>query len=666
MTTRTSLRQTLVLAAALVLAGQAFAEPATLLKQDRLRTEPYLDATTTSTVPARARVDVLETRGAWVRIKSRAGEGWVRATTISRDGGSAPAVAALASTSGRHEVTVPTATLGIRGVPGAGTAHALIMSISRYQGGIPPLPGVKHDAAKAATIAQSMGVPPENIEYLKDEQVTVAGIDATLNRLFERIAPGDQVFVYYSGHGGRSVLADPEPRCAESLVSVNGDPYLDTRLERQLKRLAEKAGKIIAFIDACHSGGVTTRALGNTEFRPKSWSKGDAQACVKPVNVLTRGLRAADTPGSGAGNFVFIAAARDNEIALDSETRGGLATSAWGECIAGAAVDADGSGALSAREVLGCAQVRIEDAVRNSNSVLPHHVTITGNADAVLAFPKAAPTATAAPPVAPVAATEPPAPVAVPVTAPATAPVAAPMAAPVAASPQPVPTPTTATTSMTVTTPAAAPAPATVPVSAVSSAATPAIATSPIIATPTAIGPAATLADLFGNRDDRRRVDVVLGKQKLRIGRDKLSMTITSTHPGIVYVLMAGSDGKSFDLLFPNQLDRDNSLAAGTSITLPRPGWDVVAQGPAGRDRLLVIVSDAPRDLKALPLQASGPFSAVDASATTAKDIQLVFGGTAAPANAECREEPAKRTLAVIRRCSTAYGAALVEIEETP
>ncbi len=661
MTTRTRLSLTLCLAAALALAGQAFAEPATLLKQDRLRAEPFLEAAATTAVPARARVEIIETRGAWVRIRSKHGEGWLRATAVSRDATAAPAVAALAAASGRQDVTVPTATLGIRSAPGAGTAHALIISISRYQAGIPPLPGVKHDAGKATTIAQSMGVQPENIEYLKDEQVTVAGIDATLNRLFDRIAPGDQVFVYYSGHGGRSVLADPEPRCAESLVSVNGDPYLDTRLERQLKRLSEKAGKIIAFIDACHSGGVTTRAIGQSEFRSKSWSKGDAQACVKPVNVLTRGLSGA-RPGSGAGNFVYIAAARDNEIALDSETRGGLATSAWGECIAGAAADSDGSGGLSAREVLDCAQVRIDDAVRNSTSVLPHHVTITGNADAVLAFPKSTPAPMPEP--AQVAATEPPVPAAAAAlpTAPAPAPIAAPPAspapAPVAAAPAPIPVAVPVAAAASVPPPAAAVVPA-------------ALVTAPAsppqpVAAPVALGAAATLNDLFSNRDDRRRVDVAVNKPKLTIGRDKLSMAITTTHPGLLYVLMAGSDGKTFDVLFPNQLDRDNSISANTAVTLPRSGWDLVAQGPAGRDRLLVIVSDAPRDLKALPLQPAGPFSIVDASPTTAKDIQLVFGGTSSAAAAECKEEPAKRTLAVVRRCSAAYGAALVDVEEIP
>lgn len=476
--------------------------------------------------------------------------------------------------------------------PGAGSTHALIMSISSYQGGVPGLPGVRLDAAEATRIARAMGVAPERIQYLKDGQMTVAGIDRAFDQLYESVQPGDQVFIYYSGHGGRLVVNDPEPRCAEALVSVSGDPYVDTRLETQLNRLASKAGKIVALLDACHSGGVATRAVGGKgEFRPKYWSKGDTQACVTPVNVLTRSLAKAAPPGSGAANYVYIAAARDNEVALDSPTKGGIATHAWGECIAGAAEDQDGSGALSAQEIQACAQQKIDAAVSGYKDVLPHHVTITGNASTVLAFPKTAALGS------------------VP-----------------AASP---------------------PGPA-----------------SPVAAVPT--GPAATLIDLFSNRDDRRRVDVAVAKPKLKIGVDKLSFTVTSTHPGYVYVLMAGSDGSGFDLLFPNQIDRDNRLAAATPLTLPRAGWGVVPQGPVGTDRLLVIVSDAVRDFKALPLVAAGPFSAIATSPVNAKDIQLVFGGQAKPAGAECRDAPAKRNLAVIQECSTAYGAALVDIEEVP
>jgi len=603
------------LAALLCLDSQmVFAEAATVIKADQLRAEPFLESRVVATVTARSRVDLIDTRGAWVKIKTAGGEGWLRATAVNRDASVAPAVAALAANSGRQAVTAPTATLGIRGVtPGAGTTHALIMSISKYQGGIPELPGVKLDAAEATRIAKAMGVDPANIQYIKDDQMTVDGIDGALDGLYDRIQPGDQVFIYYSGHGGRLVVDDPEPRCAEALVSVNGDAYVDTQLEQKLKRLSSKAGKIVAFLDACHSGGVTTRSVGGKlEFKPKSWSKGDTQACVKPVNVITRGLRSA-TPGSGAGNYVYIAAARDNEVALDSPSKGGIATHAWSECIAGAAVDKDGSGGLSAQEIQDCAQKKIEDMVSGYKDVLPHHVSITGNADTVLAFPKtvqlAAALAAAAPVPAPAASAPPPT-----VAAPAVAPVAvAPAAGPVAAIPA---------------------------------------------------SPAATLNDLFSNRDDRRRVDVVVDKSQLKIGVDKLSFTVTSTHPGFVYVLMAGSDGKGFDLLFPNQLDRDNRLAAGAPITLPRSGWGVVPQGPAGTDRLLVIVADAVRDFRALPLVASGPFSAVETSPANAKDIQLVFGGGTAPVRQECRDAPAKRNLAVIQDCSTAYGAALVSVEE--
>jgi hypothetical protein len=500
--------------------------------------------------------------------------------------------------------------------PALASAHALIITIGRYQGGVPALLGVRFDAAKATRIAQSMGVAAENIHYLADEAATLEGIDRALTQLYERINPGDQVFLYYSGHGARVLVSDPVNRCAEALVSIDGQPYLDSRLDEHLKRLADTSGKIIAFIDACHSGGVTVRSVAAASApRPKAWTKGEAEACARPVNVITRSLNQPRQVGGGKDNYVYIAASRDNEVAFDLPSKGGIATSAWTECIAGAAVDSDGSGALSAREIQACAQAKIDLEVRNASGVLPHHVTVIGNADAVLAFPREAAPPAAAPPAAALAPVTPVA----PVTQLPVAPVAAAPVAPVAV-------------------PVAAPAP---------------------------IRPAATLADLYSNRDDRRTVKADVATPRMTIGRDKLALTVTSSHAGHLYILMAGSDGKSFDLLFPNQIDRQNRIDAGVPLSLPRASWELVAQGPPGTNRLLLLVSDAPRDFKTLPLQASGPFSVLEPSPLNARDIQLVFAGSK-PGDAECQDKSSLRTLAVARRCSTAYGAALLDVAEVP
>jgi hypothetical protein len=334
-------------------------------------------------------------------------------------------------------------------------------------------------------------------------------------------------------------------------------------------------------------------------FTAKSYSAG--QNCVKPSNVLTRSLAAPKAAGSGGGNFVHIAAARDSEVSLDQPGLGGVATQAWQACLAGAARDSDGSGGLSAEEIQACAQGRINDKLRNVQGFLPHHVSLTGNPAMVLSY--AAKEGVAA--VAPVA-------------APALAVPAVP-AAPAAA--------------------AAVPAPAVIP------------------------SALAALQDIYNSRDDRRLVTLSSAKPVLKIGVDTVDFTLSSREGGYVYLLMVGSDGQTFDLLFPNRIDRNHQIEAGGTLRLPRASWQLSAGGPPGKNTLLAIVTDNPRDFSAAGLKPAGPFSAVEAVA--AKDIQLVTVGADRPPEAECAN-PASgtRNLTISKRCSTGYAAALLTIEE--
>lgn len=501
------------------------------------------------------------------------------------------------------------ATTGVRGFskPESPTAHALIMAIGDYQGPIPKLEGVPYDIATSTEIARRMGVPAANIKVMRDGELTLDGIRRALNGLEERLGGSDQVFIYYSGHGGRQMVKEPDgsERCAESLVSVDGKGFTDAELEAGLKRLSQKAQKTIVLIDACHSGGVTTRAGAvQRQFTPKSWTPPDKD-CVKPTNVLTRGAATAKAAGSGGANFVHIAAARDHEVSLDEPGRGGVATQAWLGCLAGAAKDTDGSGGLSAEEVRACAQDRINQQFKKVQGFLPHHVVITGNPSMVLSY----------------AAKD----------APAAAVAGAQSAIPgMQSTPAPTPAPVAA--------------PATPPAAAV----TPA--------------PLAALNDIYQSRDDRRLVTLTTDKPTLKIGRDNIGFTLTSREGGYVYLLMVGSDGQTFDLLFPNAFDRNNVIEPGVTLRLPRPSWQLGAEGPPGKNTLLAIVTDNPRDFSAAGLKPSGPFSVVGAVA--AKDIQLVTAGAAKPAAEECSDQSSLRNIAVKKRCSTGYGAALLTVEE--
>jgi hypothetical protein len=456
--------------------------------------------------------------------------------------------------------------------------HALIMTISAYEGGVPPLAGVQHDGENARAMARRLGVPDANTRQLRDKELTLAGMRRALDELAQRIAPNDQVFIYYSGHGGRTLVRESEPRCAESLVTVDARFLPDAELEAKLKALSQKAEKVIVFLDACHSGGVATRSLGKqVQYTPKFWAGKGGMACDTPVNVLTRNLGiAAKSAGSGAQNFVVVASARADEISLDQPGRGGVATQAWLACMSGAAQDADHSGSLTAEEIRRCAQQRIDEALKNVDGYLPHHIAITGNPNAVLALSAGgAPSAASAP-----------------------------------------------------------------------------------------VSPVNTLLDIYNRRDDRRLVTLTPAKSALTIGQDKFEVSLTSREAGYVYLLMVGSDGKTFDMLFPNALDKNNTIAAGETLRLPRADWEVTAHGPAGKNFLLAIVSDAPRDFARLGMQPAGPFSVVDATPIAAKDIVLASSSSANASTHECAEAPLKRSLAVQKKCSNAYGAALVTVEE--
>ncbi len=534
--------------------------------------------------------------------------------------------------------------------------HALIMTISQYQGGVPALKGVAYDGENARAIAQKMGVKDENIRFLKDDQLTLAGIRAAFDELQSSLQPGDQVFVYYSGHGGRQYVRDGNSeRCAESLITDDARGFIDAELEDRLKKLSEKAQKVIVFLDACHSGGVTTRSI-NAGFAPKYWSKGEADACAKPVNVLTRGLTlAAKAPGSGAQNYVYIAAARDNEISLDQPGKGGVATQAWVSCISGGARDIDGSGGLTAEEIRACAQDKIDQTLKGVVGYAPHHISITGNSELVMkladnadmaptgqAMPvqsvAAVPVAAVEPPVKPVEGVVPDA--GVPVTA-----VVPPLKPAVGAG---------------AVLPVALVTPSVKPAASAGSEGKPVEAAKPVKPSPIA-----TMRDIYNGRDDKRVITLVSAKPALSVGKDFVDFTLSSTHPGYVYLLMVGSDGQAFDMIFPNKLDTDNYVDADEKLHLPRPNWKIKAQGPVGEDHLLAIVADSPRDFSAVGMKPAGPFSTVDASFASTRNIQAVASASANAASSGCAQGAATRNIGVAaKKCSNAYGAALVTVKE--
>ena len=576
----------------------AFAETALLQRPSELRAERFSDATLIASLNRGDRVDILRRQGVWVQVQVGKLTGWmILDAPVSGTHTTAAATGLLALESGRSGQSGLIATTGVRGFakPASPQIHAMILTIGAYREGIPQLSGVHHDAQTATEIARRMGVSALNVHSYSDRELNMEGLRHAFDEFEQQIGENDQAFIYYSGHGGRQVVDEPGSgeRCAESLISQDGEPLVDSELDARLRRISAKAQKVVVFIDACHSGGVTTRSLASAAYTPKYWSPKDGHdACVKPSNVVTRGLAiAAKSPGNGSGNYAYIAAARDDEISLDQPSKGGLASQAWLSCMAGTAKDLDGSGGLSAEELRICAQEHINNQLSNAPGFRPHHIAITGNSNMVLSYAVKDPTPAATPAAQP------------------NVPVAAPLAAPVKPS------------------------------------------------------PLAALKDIYGSRDDRRLVSLSTDKQALRIGKDNVSFSLSSREGGYVYVLMVGSDGETFDLLFPNQLDKANLIGPGERMVLPRQNWQMVAGGPAGKNTLLAIVADSPRDFGRAGLKPAGVFSEV--AAVAAKDIQLVSSAAASAETSECADAiHATRNISIAKRCSNAYGAALLTLEE--
>jgi hypothetical protein len=180
----------------------------------------------------------------------------------------------------------------------------------------------------------------------------------------------------------------------------------------------------------------------------------------------------------------------------------------------------------------------------------------------------------------------------------------------------------------------------------------------------------ATLEDIYRARDDRWDVQASVTPATLKIGTN-LALSVRSERPGFVYVFYRGTQEGSFYLLFPNKLDAANTIAAGEDLALPRESWSVTALGPAGTDRLLVLVTATPRDFStfALPgayVSDAGPFEKFNASSQAMALVGRLATLSATISAADCRAPGANRDLGVAQRCSNAFGASLVSVEETP
>jgi TPR repeat protein len=158
------------------------------------------------------------------------------------------------------------------GVPDASRGlWALVVGLSRYASPeIRPLTYARKDAESFARFLMSPqggGFPADHVNLLVDEKATADALRRGLHTFLRRANQGDLVVIYFAGHGRQPgnqagipyfLTYDTDPR-EMGATAVPMD---------ELRRAVQQsitARYIVAFVDACHSGGVTLATRGSSD-----------------------------------------------------------------------------------------------------------------------------------------------------------------------------------------------------------------------------------------------------------------------------------------------------------------------------------------------------------------------------------------------------------------
>ncbi len=502
--------------------------------------------------------------------------------------------------------------------------HVLIMTISNYNG-TTHLPGAQFDAGHARSIAQRLGFDTSGALVLRDEQLKAAGLRAAIGRLSTDVLQNDRVFVYFSGHGKTEMQGG---RWVTGLVAQDSGFVGLVELRAQLESIKQRTREVWVLFDTCHSGGLRDLAVHrsgsdgfslttNSSIRDTSWAGVKTMPpdhrvrAAEAVQVqfwlsdfpLTQqdtapDKRLASMPES---NFTFLAAASEREVALDDDTRGGMATVGLLACLESGVPDTDGSGQVSTKEWIQCAQQRVRDDMPAFNSRRgTQHQTQSlqayGNVERALpqvgrvevpacaapssqadgkkgsagdTAPSASPPLAAPRPSMPAAATQlPPAPAAPVATAPAPTVLASPVAAPPAAG-------------------AAAPSAAT---AAVTAPCLPEAVAGSSRQSPLAARTIAAFRQIAAGSNGNWSAQFSVSTQRVRMG-DQVEVKMKSAQGGYLTLLYVGSDGKDIRTLLSNR-----EVRATDGRVLGRPVIADCDGGCPGNNTLMFVLSSQPLD----------------------------------------------------------------------
>jgi metacaspase-1 len=140
---------------------------------------------------------------------------------------------------------------------------ALLIGINNYPNASDKLEGCVNDVFTMSALLQDCGIPPEAIRTCLDERATAEGILSRVKWLLDDPKPGDELILYYSGHGARipEYGNDYEPdHHVETLVPWDFDwsrekSITDDQIFCLYSQLPYDC-RLVMIFDCCHSGGI--------------------------------------------------------------------------------------------------------------------------------------------------------------------------------------------------------------------------------------------------------------------------------------------------------------------------------------------------------------------------------------------------------------------------
>ncbi|WP_207000307.1 serine/threonine-protein kinase [Trinickia mobilis] len=166
--------------------------------------------------------------------------------------------------------------------------------------------------------------------------------------------------------------------------------------------------------------------------------------------------------------------------------------------------------------------------------------------------------------------------------------------------------------------------------------------------------PSGELARIVTLADPTFHVSTMLRSTQARINKDRLQFRLSTNRAGYVYVFMVDPAGQ-YLMLFPNERDKQNAIAAGETLSLPRANWPMVAGAPAGPNHFLVMVSAQPRDFSDAGLHQESVFQSFSAQAQRDAATRRTAAYSPFAGKVRCA--------AGVTVCPDAFGATTFEID---